>query len=198
MWLTKQKREVLEDWVRRTKTPMLSTLPDGTILWTNEAFERFLGYTSAELAGEKTWVELTRQDDDLEFDQQMVADVVAGHQTDYQLRKHYQQKSGQYRECVIDVMRYPLQGEFEFFLVAVVPVDVGVELAISQLGQIRKLILEMMSREPAGLTFNKFWGWATKNKLVASIIGVILAFLLFGERVFEILQLFGVGNQGGE
>lgn len=175
---------------------MLATLPDGTILWSNSAFERMLGYTSAEVAGKKTWIELTKPDDDLEYDQQMVQAVVAGHETHYQLQKHYITKSGSYKPVVIDVLRYPLSGPFEMFLVAVVPVDTGVELAITQISEIRKLIVAMMEQEPRGLTIDKLMEWAKEHPIWASVVGVLLMFLLFGDRVFEILNRFGVGGGG--
>ena len=197
MWLSQQSKEKLEHWVRHTKTPMLATLPDGSILWTNTAFETLLGYTKVELAGQKTWIELTKPDENLGYDRQMVEQVVAGTMTDYQLQKQYLTKSGSTKTVVIDVLRYPTIGPFECFLVAVVPVDRGVELAIGQLSEIRKLILKMIEKEPKGLTFDKLMGWTKEHPLVAAIIGTLFAFLLFGERVFEILKLFGVG-QGGE
>lgn len=197
MWLSQQSKEKLEHWVRHTKTPMLATLPDGSILWTNAAFESLLGYAKVELAGQKTWIELTKPDENLGYDRQMVEQVVAGTMTDYQLQKQYLTKSGSTKTVVIDVLRYPLSGPFECFLVAVVPVDRGVELAVGQLAAIRKLILEMLEREPKGLTFDKLLAWSKDHPLASAIIGTLFAFLLFGERIFEILRLFGVG-QGGE
>ena len=55
----------------------------------------------------------------------------------------------------------------------------------------------MIEKEPKGLTFDKLVNWSKANPITSAIIGTLFAFLLFGERIFEILRLFGVG-QGGE
>lgn len=196
MWLNKQPRETLDTWIRHTATPMLSTKPDGEILWVNGAFEGLLGYTSVELVGKKTWIELTKPDDDLDADRELVAETVSGKRVDYQLQKHYVSKSGTPQLVVIDVLRYPIEGEFQFFLVAVCPVERGIELAMTQLVEIRKLLIELMDVKPSGLTFDKAIQFSKDHPMIATFVGLLFAVLLFGNRVIEIFQMLRPG--GGE
>lgn len=171
---------------------MLATMPNGDILWANAAFENLLGYTSVELVGKKTWVELTKSGEDLLYDQQNVSELLSGNRTSYQLQKHYITKGGTFLPVVIDVLRYPVAGEFECFLVAVVPVDRGLELALSQVVEIRSLLVEMTEKAPSGLTVDKAISFAKEHPVAATVIGTLFGVLLFGERVIEILKLFGV------
>lgn len=191
MWLEDQKNDVLVNWIRRTKTPMLATLPCGEILWCNEAFEGLLGFASVELVGKKTWKDLTANDEDLQNDVALAAQCELGQRTDYQLQKVYRTKGGTLRRCIIDVIRYPLNGEFRVFLVAVCPVDHGVEFALGQLNEIRELIVQMAQRENQavvvnGLTLDKIVAFANSHPVIASVIALVLGTLLFGDRVIEI------------
>lgn len=191
MWIDQQDKQKLATWVKFTKVPMLATMPDGKILWANEAFENLLGYTLTELE-RLTWIKITKDDDDLEYDLQNAASTIAGERFDYQLQKTYIAKSGSSKSCVIDVMRFPRTGEFQCFLVAVLPLDRGSDLALIQLSEIRTLMLTLMSQPVTGLTWEKATIFAKEHPLVASIIGTFLATVLFGERVIELLKLFGV------
>ena len=189
-WLKAQEKGVLEDWIRHTKAPMLATLPDGEILWVNSAFEDLLGWTSVELVGKLTWTELTDDKEELQADLDLVEEVIAGVRHNYQLQKPYRTKNGAPKRVVIDVVRYPQVGEFGFFLVTVFPVDRGVEFAMGQLSEIRTMLLTLISQEPTGLTFAKVSAFSKERPIVAAIVAITLAVLLFGERVYEIAKLF--------
>jgi PAS domain S-box-containing protein len=189
-WLKAQGQGVLEDWIRHTKAPMLATMPDGKILWVNSSFEDLLGWTSVELIGKLTWMELTDDKEELQADIDLVAEIVAGDRNNYQLQKPYKKKNGAPVRVVIDVVRYPQNGEFECFLVTVFPVDRGVEFAMGQLSEIRKMLLTLISQEPTGLTFAKVSTFSKERPIVAAIVATLLGVLLFGERVYEIVKLF--------
>lgn len=171
---------------------MLATLPSGEILWCNEAFENLLGWTNVELVGRLTWKDLTSDQEELSYDLALVQETVDGTRTDYQLQKEYRTKNGSPKRVVIDVLRYPTSGEFDCFLVAVCPVDHGVQFALNQLNEIRSLIIVLMDSQPTGLTFDKAIAFSKEHPVLASILGIIFSTLLFGERVVEIVKLFGV------
>jgi PAS domain S-box-containing protein len=192
-WIQKQPETLLVEWIRRTKSPMLATLPCGEILWCNRAFEDLLGYSSVELIGKKTWRELTADQADLQSDIELVNETVKGDRVDYQLQKPYMAKSGKAKECLIDVIRYPVVGDFECFLVTVFPLDDGLQYAMGQLAQIRTLIIELMERQPSGLTFEKVRTLSKEHPVGFYVVAILLATLLFGERVVEIAKLF-MGN----
>lgn len=189
-WLKEQKQGVLEEWLRHTKAPMLATLPSGEILWVNAAFEDLLNWTSVELVGKMTWKELTDNKEELKADIELAAECIAGTRHNYQLQKPYRTKNGPQKRVVIDVVRYPQTGEFEFFLVTVFPVDRGVEFAMAQLAEIRTMLVQLIGQQPSGLTFGKVTEFSKDRPLIAAAIATLLGVLLFGERVFEILKLF--------
>lgn len=171
---------------------MVGAMPDGEFLWCNEAFEDLLGWSSVELIGRMSWKDITASSEDLTYDEELVAEAVAGDRIDYQLQKQYRTKSGTSKSVVIDVLRYPQSGEFECFLVAMCPLDHGVQFALVQLTDIRKLIVAMIEHQPNGITLDKAVAFAKEHPVVASIIGTVLSVLLFGERVLEIMKTFGV------
>ena len=191
MWLDEQPESKLKDWIKRTKTPMLASMPDGEILWCNGAFETMLGWSSVELVGKKSWKDLT-ESDDLGFDMALVSQAIAGERTDYQLQKEYKTKNGSPKRVIIDVLRYPQHGEFDCFLVAACPLDNGVQFALTQIGEIRTLLIEMMERQPTGLTLDKAIAFAKEHPIAAAILATVFGVLLFGERVVEIIKLFGI------
>ena len=189
-WIENQSTSILIDWIRRTKSPMLATMPDGEILWVNRAFEELLGYSSVELVGKRTWKDLTADQMDLKSDLALVEETVSGVRIDYQLQKPYMTKSGKAKECLIDVSRYPSSGDFECFLVTCFPLDDGLQYAMGQLAQIRTLIIELMERQPTGLTIDKIRVISKENPISFYVVLTILGTLLFGERVVEIARLF--------
>lgn len=194
MWLEKQPDAKLRNWLQRTKTPMIAALPEGEILWCNHSFEELLGWSSVELIGKMTWMELTANKEELEADQELVQQTVDGRRTDYQIHKAYRTKDGGPKRIIVDVLRYPQHNEFECFLISVFPVDRGEEFALGQLTSIRSLILELLDREPEGITADKVSDFVKAHPIASSIIAVVFGTLLFGERVVEVIQLFGIGN----
>lgn len=71
----------------------------------NHAFERLLGYSSAELH-RRSWMEFTRVEH-IGGDMQSVNDVIAGVTDFYRLEKDYKHKRGHYVSIVLSVRRFP-------------------------------------------------------------------------------------------
>ena len=187
-WIEKQSESLLRSWLQQTKAPVLATLPNGDILWCNHAFECLLGYNNVELVGRKTWMDLTASSEELPVDVELMNEAIKGIREDYQLQKPYRTKSGKTVDVLIDVIRYPVNGEFECFLVTVFPLEDGLQFAMGQLSQIRALIIEIMAKQPQGLTMNKIHEFAKEHPFIAAILGLVLATLLFGERVLEVID----------
>lgn len=173
----------MEIWLRHTRIPMLATLATGEILWSNVAFEQLVGYTSAELS-RKTWIELTAGSDDAKDDAEMAAMLASGdaQRTQYSFRKAYRLKSGEVVQVLIDVLRYPMQGEYVAFLVSVEPIETGTAVAISEIQKLSKSMSEATPFKERLLT------WAASNPYKAGTAAVFLAFILFGDRVIEIVK----------
>lgn len=202
-WLAKQKDTLLRDWIRRTQTPMMATLPGGSILWCNSAFEDLLGWTSVELIDKKSWIDLTDNPDDLEADLTLSAEVVSGLRTAYQLHKPFRTKEGQPVRVVIDVIRFPQRGEFECFLVSAIPTDRGVHFALGQLTEIHSLMLEMIKQSDSCSTnecrpdrIDSFFSWVAAKPVIGYPIIAFFAALLFGSRVVELLKELFPGTFG--
>lgn len=94
-------REAWED----ADHPMACVDRDNRFVLVNGAFERLLGYSSAELSG-KTWMEITVQRDvggDLASEEA----VIDGRTDTYTLEKDYLHKRGRAVPVILTVRRYP-------------------------------------------------------------------------------------------
>lgn len=189
-WIDEQT-DSLRLWIRRMKAPLLVSKADGTILYANEAFESFLGYSVAELL-RVSWKELTVSDADLEADLAMVRSVQEGTRMEYEQQKSYRHKRGHPKECFIHVLRYPLLGpEIDCFLVTVRPLDGNQDYIARQLENFRLAQLEQVEmlaeviEEKRRSSFERAWQWATENKLVAGAAGLFFSTFLFGDRALE-------------
>lgn len=190
MWLDTQEKQVLTDWIRRTKIPVLASKPDGRILWVNPAFEALTGYSYYEIVDKDnplTWKDITVEED-LLFDERMVEDLEKGVRTDYMMEKRYKHKNGPPVSVIIEVLRYPLAGEFQFCLVTAVPLNHGYEAALIQLKTIKELLVpiaEVCEKNLGGLTVEKVYDFIVNNPKKAAFIALLLAVLLFGKDVLE-------------
>lgn len=188
MWLSKQPPETVKTWLRESSIPFLATLPDGAILWCNKAYEDLVGYSIVELERlDGGWYTLTAKDDDAENDSEMALLVERGDRIDYHFRKEYRHKSGELKKVEIQVLRYPLQGDFKFFLVSVMPLDIGFSKVIEEVGTIRSLLIELADKPDA---YDKVSELVKKYpKATLMIIGGLL-YLIFGPQVFELYKMF--------
>ncbi len=187
-WLEQQDDTLLRNWLRRTKTPMIAIMPGGEILWCNSSFEDLLGYTNVELIGKMTWRDITKGGTDLAADIALSTDIETGIRTEYQLNKFYTAKNGQAIRVVIDVLRYPRDGEFKCCLVSVIPTDKGVEFALGQLSEIHALMLEMLGTQAKGDRIDAFFRFVNEKPYVGYPIILFFAVLLFGSRVVELVR----------
>lgn len=94
-------REAWED----ADHPMACVDPDNRFVMVNSAFERLLGYSSAELNG-KPWMEITVQRD-VGGDLASVEAVIEGRIDTYTLEKDYLHKRGRAIPVVLTVRRFP-------------------------------------------------------------------------------------------
>lgn len=111
-WLTNQDRELLEAAIIHTPCCMLFSKPSGDILWANNAFVKWSGYTLFELQS-MTWMELTVTDENLRADIAEAQEMAKndGYSIFYSVMKQYIPKHGQPCWGLLHVMRYPPLGD---------------------------------------------------------------------------------------
>lgn len=85
--------------------PLACVCPDNKFLWVNQAFERMLGYSSAELTG-KTWMSITEQQY-VGGDLASVEAVISGRISHYTMSKNYVHKRGFVVPVELTVHRFP-------------------------------------------------------------------------------------------
>lgn len=144
-WIAQQDCELLRTWISKSKNCLLTSLHDGRILWCNEAFEEFIGYSQYELTiGHNgkgiSWPQITLQDGSFEADTMMVEELVAGRRQSYTVRKQYIPKNEKPTWVELNVTRWPFEGDIACFLVEVTPLKNGTaaaaQIASEQMSQV--------------------------------------------------------------
>ena len=196
-WIEEQSSSV-RHWLHGSACPMIASKADGSIIWANEAVERLLGYSCAELVTSPgspglSWQDLTVDLRDLSADNQMVQELVQGHRMDYSMQKSYRSKSGEPVPAMIHVLRWPINGTAECFLVTLMPLGSGLDFMLEEFGKLRVAISEMnrvpiKEPSPAYTAFFRVGVWANQNKLAAAALLLWLSALLVGDRVLLIAE----------
>lgn len=121
--------DVLTHWSKYTEIQLLICTNNGEILWCNPAFEDFIGYTNWELTrGSETGItidSISVNDEAQKANTEMAFQCVSGTRISYNVTRQLIPKNEKPVWCHINVVRYPLDGEFKFFLVAVSPMKNG-------------------------------------------------------------------------
>lgn len=198
-WLDQQQPDALKRWIRDTKVPVLASQPNGTINWCNAAFENLLGYPLPELAG-MSWTDITVSGSDVKTDIQLAKETERGDREEYQFQKEYLRKDKSTVSVRIHVLRYPEQGEFESFLVTVIPLDgydkIQLEMLMTMERQLCALVETASSSSRAIEAFAKrkdsmqvVYEWGMTHPYKATAIVLVIASLLLGDR-FKDAALF--------
>jgi PAS domain-containing protein len=175
--------------------------PNGEIYAANEAFCNWIGYSEFEFTRSDnpvTWFDITDKDGDFEADKQNAEGIVSGKITSYKIRKHYIPKGQRPKLVELMVNRFPhdRSREFKFFIVDIVELSNGRLEAISELMEFSRRQTKAMEDISQSMdTYSRgnilsFVKWSIENKMVAAPIWLILAFLLFGRSIIEIIQMF--------
>lgn len=187
-WLEGQHKDPLKYWLRYTSSPLLVSQLDGEIVWCNPAFEELLGYTNAEISNQQIkWTDLTQSKEDLQADLMMAKELALGNSQSYKLQKEYRRKAGGLVRVIIHVMRYPPSGNLDYFLVTVLPLDMGYDFAMEKLANLEDQLIKIFSVMSENNT-NKLWEWANENKPISAALFVLFLTLLLGDRVVEIVK----------
>lgn len=149
-------RTLLEGWLSSTDALMLASLADGTVLWANEAFQDFIGYSAYELYGRDNpnrvkWTDFSVPDASLEADVAMANASSLGDIERYDVIKYYRPRSKAPVLCKLCVQRWPRQGELEAFLVTVLPLENGAHAAMQEMMSRTDQFLQALGRLQASM-----------------------------------------------
>lgn len=191
-WIDEQGVNILRAWLKSTSAPMAVSLPGGEILWVNPALESMLGYSLHEMQG-LTWTELTSNPEENAIELNLAEETAEGKRIRYTYRKSYKTKFGQPIPCVSDVLRYPQTSQFECLLVFILPLSHGYPFVIDKISEIHTIMEELIKHQKEDgqnkVGFNDI-GKLIKNYPKSSLfVGLLLAILLFGERVIQIIEM---------
>lgn len=186
-WLEQLDADELRHWLQHTSVPMMASLPDGKILWCNQACENMTGYTMYELI-KMDWRALTDGMDDLAADIEAAKEVEAGVRKDYKIHKLYRTKNGPSKRVILHVMRNPIEGTFGSCFVSIYPIDWGYEfsLAILQEMQDQQLKIFALLSSPAPTWLQQYLDAYKKHPTPTVMATVGALTFIFGNRVLEI------------
>lgn len=187
-WLNHIEPEGLRHWLRLTAIPMLASLPDGKILWANQAYERLTGYSWAELES-MSWIDLTEDLEDRRADAAMAQELVRGDRFQYQFRKRYKHKTMMGPQVLIDVLRYPIDGQFVCSLVSVLPLDAGYDQALVEVEKLHRIVFDFIDLQKKQRNIaEQYVAWLKDSPTVAWPISIIVAVFVLGDRLLEIVK----------
>lgn len=138
-------------WVNSTQVIVLISNEKGEFLWCNSAFESFIKYSRWELVGDDNhegvkWTDISVDDTNLEADIIMAKECAIGTRKKYLVKKQYVPKGEKPVWVELEVMRYPYEGDFKYFIVTVNPFKNGTLTAFNfSMNRIEALTKELAS-----------------------------------------------------
>lgn len=194
---------------------MLFSTAEGDVLWANESFLTWIGYTLEEFTRKDnpiTWKDISVRDSSLEADIRSASRMKEGKLSHYLIRKFYVPKNGSPQFVELHVRRYPPNGG-EPMAICVVEVTVlhnihekmarayeemvtDIKSSLHTIATINEEIRDGMQNQlTSGL--NGIVLWLTKHPMVGVPVAAVLILLLFGERAFEVVHSFLTLGKGG-
>ena len=192
----------------KSQNMMIFSTAEGGVLWANEAFLSWIGYTLEEFTRKEhpiTWKDISVRDDSLAADIRSVDKLKHGRLAHYLIRKFYVPKNGSPQFVELFVRRYPPHSE-EPMAICVVEVTVlhnthekmarayeemvtDIKANLGRLATTNEEIRDGMQNQlTSGL--NGVVLWLTKHPAVGIPTAAILILLLFGERALEVINSF--------
>jgi len=132
--------DVISNWLIDSRAMCLITDKDSKILWVNESFSEFIGYSPYELL-EQDIIEndiSVKNQDQIAFQIQSKR-CAEGKLTTFLMLKQYTPKNSPPVAVQVFCRRYPVQGEFICFQLEIVEVQTPTRLSLFQLEEIKNL-----------------------------------------------------------
>lgn len=109
-WLDQQPIEMLRVAITHSPCCILFSTVEGKMLWGNDAFLEWMGYTQSELQA-RTWMDISVNDASLLADLEAAGRIQDGYLVTYKVKKQYIPKNSRPRWGTLYVLRYPPIGE---------------------------------------------------------------------------------------
>ncbi len=127
-WLDQQPIEVLRAAILHSPSCFLFSTFDGRMLWANDSFLSWIGYTQSEIQS-RTWMEISVKDQNLEADLEAARRLADGYQQTYIVQKQYIPKNSRPKWGTLFVMRYPPMGDISMAICVWEPMVLDTEIA---------------------------------------------------------------------
>lgn len=182
------------------QTMILFSDVDGNILWANDAFLGWIGYTMSEFTRQNspvTWKQITVPDASLDADIEMAEKTSNGNQDSYVIRKFYIPKNQSPQFVELFVRRFPSTGgkaEFELFVCEVSPLFNGhARIAKDYENSQQELVacLTAMNDKLEAIAnhgLNAAVTWLMEHKWAGIPTLIFLVYIVFGERTADVLR----------
>jgi PAS domain-containing protein len=181
------------------QTLMLFSDHEGKILWANEAFLSWIGYSYSEFTRPDkpvTWKQISVPDASLDADIDMANRTYHGEMDSYVIRKFYIPKNQSPQFVELFVRRFPptKDGSCELFVVEVLPLFNGHARIAKEYEETQQQLivtlkemnekLDLMTRQG----FNAVISWLIANKWAGIPTLIFLVYIVFGERAGEVFR----------
>jgi len=193
--------EFVRTWVRHSPSKKIITLLTGQIIWANDEFLAWSGYTWGELS-KMSWMQLSAHDDDLQADID-AAKSLSQYNLKYTVQKKYMPKNAAPQLGRLTVMRFPPIGEIQYCGCTWEPIvestSAAFITAIEQAARTQKRLEEMTaelkitnSRTDEETFLISGVRMIQRHPKIAAA-GLVLGLSIFGlNNVVELLQRVGI------
>jgi|GEM_PF-6153423 len=196
--------------IEKSATMWLIADIGGAVLWSNEIFQKFIGYSLPEFTRKDnpvTWEDFSLKDESLKADMEAAAACVRGDYNEYTIRKFYIPKAAAPVFVEVFVRRYPPEGKYEFFVVEVkllrdeysTITQSYEQLSRDVMGQIAILSatitavtanIEGQIEEIKSNTISRIIQTAAEKPKSTAILLMVLGTVILGPRFIELLAAF--------
>jgi PAS domain S-box-containing protein len=137
-WIDRADCAALRSFIRHCHVPVIVSGIDGSVLWANDEFCEWSGYTVRELQM-LGWKKLSIDNEHLTADIE-AAKELNGYNLTYKVQKQYIPKNDKPHWGTLSVMRYPATGDIEFCVCIWMPLKNGTQaafnMAMTELGKL--------------------------------------------------------------
>ena len=200
MDLTTVERQFLEVWLKHSSAMKLISTVDGKILWANDEFLQWIGYTLGELR-KLTWIQISVPDENLDADLLALKNLDAWNPR-YSVKKQYIPKNEKPSWGTLTVMRFPSDGEIKICGCTWEPLKNGTAAAFTlamEKCDLLKKELQLVNVNVSSLTSQSEedrWivstiSMARKHPRLAGFFLVVAATIFGANNVIELLQRIG-------